>query len=219
MVTSLSQSSIAALLLALAVIAAFRWDVRGTIYTVAALAAIGLVVVLMAPPSLHLGLTGTSGSASNATSGRTKLVEGGLRLFADRPIEGWGPGSFAKEYRAHERVTAAGATSASHTIPVTVAAEQGIVGLALYAALLVSAFGLLFKGAGRSPSRIAVAACFAALVLHTFVYADFLEDPEAWLLLAVGASLAAGGLRREPGEVSGEARAGSPPLPAAGRAA
>jgi len=190
MVTSLSQSSIASLLLALAVIAAWRWDVRGTIYTLAALAAIGLAVVLMAPPSLHLGLTGKGGSVSNATSGRTKLVEGGLRLFADRPIEGWGPGSFAKEYREHERVTAAGATSASHTIPVTVAAEQGIVGLALYAALLASAFGLLFKGAGRSPSRIAVAACFAALVLHTFAYADFLEDPETWLLLAIGVALA-----------------------------
>jgi O-antigen ligase len=210
MVTSLSQSSIAALLLALAVIAAFRWDVRGTVYTLAALAAIGLVVVLMAPPSLHLGLTGKGGSASNATSGRTKLVEGGLRLFADRPIEGWGPGSFAKEYREHEQVTAAGATSASHTIPVTVAAEQGIVGLVLYAALLAAAFGLLFKGAGRSPPRIALAACFAALVLHTFAYADFLEDPEAWLLLAVGVALA-----RKPGIVAPRRRAEPRTEPAA----
>jgi O-antigen ligase len=202
MVTSLSQSSIAALLLALAVIAAWRWDVRGTIYTVVALAAIGAVVALVAPPSAHLGLTGKGGSASNATSGRTKLVEGGLRLFADRPLQGYGPGSFAKEYREHEHVTAAGATSASHTIPVTVAAEQGIVGLALYAALLVVAFGVLFKGAGRSPARVAVAACFAALVLHTFVYADFLEDPETWLLLGIGVALA-----RPPGVVAPRSRA------------
>jgi O-antigen ligase len=190
LVTSFSQSSIAALLLGLAVLAAYRWDVRGTVYVACALAAIVLVAVLAAPSSVHLGLSGKGGSASNATSGRTKLIEGGLRLFADRPIQGFGPGSFAQEYRDHEHVTSDSATSASHTIPVTVAAEQGVVGLALYAALVVAAFAVLFRGAGRSPPRIALAACFAALVLHTFTYADFLEDPETWLLLGIGVALA-----------------------------
>jgi O-antigen ligase len=195
LVTSFSQSSIAALLLGLAVLAAHRWDVRATIYVAAAIAAIALVVALAAPPSLHLGLNGRGGSASNATSGRTKLIEGGLRLFAHRPLQGYGPGSFAQEYRAHERVSATSATSASHTIPVTVAAEQGVVGLALYVALLVSAFAVLFRGAGRSPPRIALAACWAALVLHTFTYADFLEDPETWVLLGVGVALATTAVR------------------------
>ena len=87
--------------------------------------------------------------------------------------------------------------SASHTIPVTVAAEQGIIGLALYVALLVAAFIVLFRGAGRSPPRIAIAACFAALVLHTWTYADFLEDPSTWLLLAIGMALARDRGRRE----------------------
>jgi O-antigen ligase len=190
LVTSFSQSSIAALLLGLAVLAAYRWDVRGTVYVAVALAAIALVAVLAAPPSLHLGLSGKDASASNATSGRTKLIKGGLRLFAARPIQGFGPGSFAQEYRSREHVTNDRATSASHTIPVTVAAEQGIVGLVLYVALLVAAFAVLFGGAGRSPPRITLAACFAALVLHTFTYADFLEDPETWLLLGIGVALA-----------------------------
>jgi O-antigen ligase len=193
-VTSFSQSSIAALLLGLAVLAAWRWDVRGTLYVTGALVAIALVAVALAPPSLHLGLSGKGGSASNATSGRTKLIEGGLRLFADRPLQGFGPGSFAWEYRAREHVDGTNATSASHTIPITVAAEQGIVGLLLYAALLVSAFAVLFKGVGRAPPgpvRPALAACFAALVLHTFTYADFLEDPLTWTLLGIGVALAA----------------------------
>jgi O-antigen ligase len=189
LVTSFSQSSIAALLLGLAVLAASRWDVRSTIYVTVALAAIALVAVAVAPPSLHLGLSGKGGSASNATSGRTKLIEGGMRLFADRPLQGFGPGSFAREYRAHQRVTSESATTASHTTPVTVAAEQGIVGLVLYVALLVSAFAVLFGGAGRSPPRIAIAACFAALVLHTFTYADFLEDPMTWTLLGIGCAI------------------------------
>jgi O-antigen ligase len=192
LVTSFSQSSIAALLLGLAVLAAWRWDVRSTVYVSGALAAIALVVVLAAPAKLHFGLNGSGGSANNATSGRAKLVSGGLELFADRPLTGYGAGAFETEYKRHgKRTTAANATSASHTIPVTVAAEQGIVGLALYVALLAVAFLTLFEGAGRSPPRIAVAACFAALILHTWVYADFLEDPMTWTLLGIGVALGA----------------------------
>ncbi len=73
---------------------------------------------------------------------------------------------------------------------MTVAAEQGILGLAMYVALLAVALLVLFRGAGRSPPRIAIAACFAALVLHTWTYADFLEDPFTWTLLAIGVALA-----------------------------
>ncbi len=214
LVTSFSQSSIAALLLGLAVLAAWRWDVRSTVYVAVAALAVAAVVVAVAPPSLHLGLSGKGGSASNATSGRTKLIEGGLRLFADRPLQGFGPGSFPTEYRRHEHSEGQSATSASHTIGITVAAEQGIVGLALYVALLVSSFAVLFGGARRAPpdaaeSRLwrappfqpALAACFAALVLHTFTYADFLEDPMTWTLLGIGVALAAASRRAVAGGV------------------
>jgi putative inorganic carbon (hco3(-)) transporter len=191
LITSFSQSSIAALLFGLAILAAWRWDVRGTIYTTVALLAVAGIIVLAAPPSLHLGLSGKGGSASNATSGRTKLVSGGLDLFGARPLYGYGPGSFAVEYQRREPQTSIdNATSASHTIPITVAAEQGIVGLVLYIALLISALLVLFSDAERSPPRIALAACFAALILHTFTYADFLEDPITWTLLGIGSALA-----------------------------
>jgi O-antigen ligase len=190
LVTSFSQSSIAALLLGLAVLAAYRWSLRGTLYVVVAVLVAAAIVLAAAPASWHLGLKGTGGSTSNATSGRTKLVEGGLELFAKRPLQGYGSGSFQKQYESHSKASVENATSASHTIPITVAAEQGIVGLALYVALLVVAFLVLFRGAGRSPPRIAIAACFAALVLHTFAYADFLEDPLTWTLLGIGVALA-----------------------------
>jgi O-antigen ligase len=192
LVTSFSQSSIAALLLGLAVLAAYRWDVRATIYLTVALVAIALVVLLAAPSSLHFGLKGSGGSANNATNGRSSLISGGLELFAARPLQGYGSGSFETEYRRHHRTSAENATSASHTIPITIAAEQGVIGLAVYVALLLVAFVVLFAGAGRSPPRIAVAACFAALVLHTWTYADFLEDPITWTLLGIGVALARG---------------------------
>jgi O-antigen ligase len=222
LVTSFSQSSIAALLLGLAVLAAYRWDVRATLYGAGALVVAGLLVVALAPASLHFGLKGNGGSASNATSGRTKLIEGGLELFAERPLQGYGSGSFQTEYERHSATGAQNATSASHTIPVTVAAEQGIVGLALYVALLVVAFVTLFRGAGRPPpaaggsdaatvaigggaatlavARVVIAACFAALVLHTFAYADFLEDPMTWTLLGIGVALARASPAAEPRE-------------------
>jgi O-antigen ligase len=191
LITSFSQSSIAALLLGMAVLAAHRWDARSTAYVTVALVAIATVFVLAAPPSLHFGLSGSGGSANNATSGRAKLISGGLDLFAKRPLYGHGSGSFETEYQRHSHTTAANATSASHTTPVTVAAEQGLIGLVLYVALLLAAFVLLLRDAGRSPPRIALAACFAGLVLHTWVYADFLEDPMTWTLLGIGVAFAA----------------------------
>ncbi|HEY1450145.1 MAG TPA: O-antigen ligase family protein [Solirubrobacteraceae bacterium] len=211
LVTSFSQSSIAALLLGLAVLAAYRWSLRGTLYVAGALAVLALAVALLAPASWHFGLKGVGGSASNATSGRTKLIEGGLELFAKRPLQGYGSGSFQTEYERHSKTSAENATSASHTIPVTVAAEQGVVGLALYVALLVVAFLTLFRGAGRSPPRVAVAGCFAALVLHTLTYADFLEDPLTWTLLGIGLALSRVG-------ESAELRPEEPAAPLAARA-
>jgi len=189
LVTSFSQSSIAALVLGLAILGAWCWGVRPALVVSVVVFVIAGVFVLLAPTSLHFGLKGSGGSANNATNGRGNLISGGLELFAKRPLEGYGPGSFETEYKLHSKANAESAVSASHTIPVTVAAEQGILGLALYVALLVAALVVLFRGAGRSPPRIAIAACFAALVLHTWTYADFLEDPTTWLLLAIGVAL------------------------------
>jgi hypothetical protein len=38
---------------------------------------------------------------------------------------------------------------------------------------------------------------FIAVVFHTLLYADFLEDPVTWLLLGIGTALAASPARRE----------------------
>jgi O-antigen ligase len=141
------------------------------------------------PSALRLDLR-DSRSLNRATSGRVDLMAGGLSLARRQPLLGYGSGSFQSEYRRHERSSSREATSASHTIPITVAAEQGVVGLAVYVALLVLAFRRLLAGARAAPARAAVAAGFAALVLHTWLYAAFLEDPAAWALLALGSVLA-----------------------------
>ena len=63
------------------------------------------------------------------TRGRTNLVSGGVDLFAERPLWGYGSGSFQQAYSDHQAKSDAPVTI-SHTEPVTVAAEQGLIGLA-----------------------------------------------------------------------------------------
>jgi O-antigen ligase len=184
-----SQSSMAALLVGLAVLGGLRWSPRAARRLAGAAVVVGVAIVVIAPGALRLDL-GSSKSADTATSGRYDLMKGGLRLFADRPLYGWGAGSFPREFRRHEKSSEQKATSASHTIPITVAAEQGLIGLALYVILLAAALRRLFAGARGSPEAAVVAAAFAALLFHTMLYAAFLEDPLTWTLLGVGTALA-----------------------------
>jgi O-antigen ligase len=190
LVLTLSQSSFASLLVGLAVLGGMRWSAKKALAISAAVVVVGAAFVLVAPGAVRLDL-GSSKSANSATSGRYDLISGGVGLFADRPIEGYGSGSFPRQYRRAEHVSAERATSASHTIPITVAAEQGVLGLAAYLALVGAALWRLFRRAAARPARAAVAAAFAALLAHTMMYAAFLEDPMTWTLLAVGTALAA----------------------------
>jgi putative inorganic carbon (hco3(-)) transporter len=181
---TLSRSSLGALLVGLAVLAALRWKPSRALVIAVVVIALGGLAVAATPRTfgLNQGING-------ASSGRGGLVSGGLSLFADRPVWGWGSGSFVKEYRAHHRATAT-TLSASHTIPITVAAEQGLIGEIAYLALVLAALVCLIRRARGDPLRSAIGAAFAALVFHTLLYADFLEDPVTWALLGVGVSLA-----------------------------
>jgi O-antigen ligase len=189
LVLTFSQSSFAALLAGLAVLGGLRFGARRALVASGVVLAVGAAVVLLAPGAIKLRL-GDSASADAATSGRYDLIRTGIDLFADRPLQGYGSGSFARQYRRTSDASAERATAASHTIPITVAAEQGVVGLAAYLALLAVAFALLWRGASRTVARAVIAAAFTALVVHTMLYAAFLEDPLAWALLAIGAALA-----------------------------
>jgi putative inorganic carbon (HCO3(-)) transporter len=207
-----SQSSFIALLAGLAVLAAIRWSWKWTL----AAAAVGIIGAALA-----IVLVGGSGKLTTDRlnvdlSGRGNLVSGGLELFSERPVQGYGSGSFQHAYSTH-RANKDVPVSVSHTEPVTVAAEQGLLGLILYVALIVVALWTMTSGIRGAPvgnqegesengaslprpqdspswllaSRAAVLAAFVALLVHTLSYAGFFEDPITWVLLAIGASLAA----------------------------
>jgi O-antigen ligase len=226
LVLTFSQSSFGALLVGLAVLAALRWRARPVAVTVMVAAAVAAAVVIAFPSLVKLDLESES-SVDAATSGRVELMEGGLSMFADRPFLGFGSGSFAERFREREGVSSEQASAASHTIPITVAAEQGVVGLAVYLLVLAAAFRLLFSGLGalrgREPPGTEVvtlgfiAAAFAALVFHTLLYAAFLEDPLTWALLgaAIGIRLSYRGRERAPGDGARDARGSARPAPSA----
>ena len=190
-----SQSSFIALLAGLAVLAALRWSWRWTL---------GAVLVGLVGAVLVVTLVGGSGKVNFSrinidTSGRANLVQGGLDLFAERPLWGYGSGSFQAAYREN-RENKDAPVSISHTEPVTVAAEQGLLGLITYGALIVCALLTMTAGITAPPAtgpaaRAAVLAAFVALLVHTMAYAGFIEDPITWVLLALGVSLAAPAVR------------------------
>ncbi len=198
-VVSLSQSSFAALLVGLAVLAALRWSSRVVVAVAAGGVGAAVAVILVAPGAV--GLRADSFQDLNrATSGRLGLVRGGLELARDRPVAGFGSGSFAERYRARKRVRSRRIAAISHTTPITVAAEQGIIGLAGYVALLWTALALVLGGARDAArgaaavhaiARAAIAAAFLGLLTHTMAYAAFLEDPLTWVLLAAAAAVRA----------------------------
>jgi O-antigen ligase len=209
MVLSLSQSSFAALLAGLAVLAALRWRPWPVAAAVGAAGAAAVALVFLAPGVLHIE-GGSSKALDKATSGRVELVHGAVSMFRDRPLDGFGSGAFQERYRVREHVRSGKAAAISHTTPLTVAAEQGLIGLAAYVALLAAAAGVLFGGLRAAlrrerPGPVAVAvaraglaAATGALVLHTLVYAAFLEDPLLWTLLAIAAALRRGPPQAEP---------------------
>jgi O-antigen ligase len=210
LVPTYSQSSLIALLAGLAVLAAIRW---GRLRWTVAAAAIGCIaiaaIVFAAGGKLDID------RINILTGGRADLVEGGAELFSERPVWGYGSGSFQKAYKDH-RENEDVPVSESHTEPVTVAAEQGLIGLLAYLSLVgialltlgrglwsgrpagpVSDRGLSLPGESSRSSppaggtaRAAVLAAFIALLVHTLSYAGFFDDPITWVLLAVGASLA-----------------------------
>lgn len=183
LVLSFSRSSMLALLVGLALLAANKWRPRGALVAAGVVIALGIAAIAISPTTfgVNQGLNGVS-------AGRGSVLGGGMRLFGDRPVWGFGSGSFETEYQRHR--LGSGTLTASHTIPVTIAAEQGVLGELVYLALVLVAIVSLLRGSRADPARAAIAAAFVALLVHTMLYADFLEDPFTWALLGVGIALA-----------------------------
>jgi O-Antigen ligase len=183
---SFSQSSFAALLVATTVGAVVVWRWR----SLALVAVAGVVLVLagLASPAVRHKLEQRS-SLSHATGGRSTLVSKGVEVAVHHPAIGVGVGGFRHAYalRAHLRGKEPKA-AASHTTPITVAAETGLPGLLLLGWLVFAALRLAFRRLGENfdgAARLAFGLALVAILVHCLFYDALFEDPTFWGLLAL----------------------------------
>ena len=182
---SFSITGFVALIAGLLVVMALRWGARW---------AVAAGVVIVAATAIFFAVSGvgradlsSSDKINDVSSGRVSLISGGYHLTRDRPVWGFGSGSFGTAFK--DKIDSTAKTTASHSEPLTVGAEQGAIGLVVYVALVVLALIVLLSGARGSPGAAAIAACFVAIVVHSLGYADFTVDPATWALLGVGVAL------------------------------
>jgi O-antigen ligase len=181
---SYSQSSMAALLLITLALALATGDRRvrravGLLALAAVLAAAGYVAVQVADGE----------SLNRITSDRTDRVEDAVRVIEEHPVAGVGIGGQPRASRRLAGNDKPTPNFVSHTTPLTVFAELGVIGLALYAWLIVGGLMLVLRARRRSqPLGLALAAAFLGLFVHALFYSGFLEDPLTWLVLGIAAA-------------------------------
>ena len=180
---SYSQSSLAALFvvaLGVTIVAAER---RVRWVAVAAAAALALVGAGIAASKV------ADTSVRKATSDRSRRVELTAKVWVHHPLAGVGLGAQPRESQKLADSFAPLQNFVSHTTPLTVAAELGIVGVVLYVALLAGGAWVLDAVRRRHEALgLSLAAVFLGLFVHSLAYSGFFEDPITWLVLAVAAA-------------------------------
>jgi hypothetical protein len=185
-------------------------------------AAVALVAAILAVAVSHRGLTGTvSHARSSFTATRTTSVTNPSRLlsadsenrwvwwkeaaraFGDRPIQGWGAGSFAVVHLLYRRDTLA--VQQPHSLPLQLLSETGLVGAALglgSLALLLAA-GVAAarrqgpRAAGAAAALVAVGAAFCVHALYDWDWDIPAVTLPALIALGVVGASAPSSARRE----------------------
>jgi O-antigen ligase len=184
---SFSQSSFAALLVVVLGAAILAWRWRALIAVGAAVAVLGGIAA-GSPQIRHSIQHHTSSGLNDASSGRSSLVANGIRIAAHHPATGVGIGGFKRAYADRVKLKGKKPKAASHTTPVTVAAEEGLVGLGLFlwlvGALLVQAFRVVDRTL-RGRTAFGAGLALAAIFCHSLFYNAFFEDPMTWGLIGL----------------------------------
>ena len=179
---SYSQSSFVALFVVTFFIAIVGADRRTRIVLLACALALTIAAGAVAAGAVN------GRSARDVTSGRSRLVDVTVHAFAERPVAGVGIGG---QPRASSELAGKGTPSrnASHTTPLTILAELGVIGFALYLWLLAAAGWAIYLVAQRDRSLgVGLGAVLLALTVHSTLYAGFFEDPLTWGVLGVAAA-------------------------------
>src|SRR2546428_457586 len=132
--------------------------------------------------------TAVNDSARQATSGRTRLARVTWVVFTNHPLAGVGIGGQPQASKDEANTQLSAKRDRSHTTPLTVPAELGLIGLLAYAALLAGTTRLLFRLAGLNRALgLGASAVFLALFVHSLFYSGFFEDPSERGVMALAA--------------------------------
>ncbi|HSK15829.1 MAG TPA: O-antigen ligase family protein [Gaiellaceae bacterium] len=180
---SYSQSTFVALFVVILLVALVAGDRRSRQIVAAAAAALVLAGAGLVAATVQ------EESARRATSDRWPLVSLTMPVFLDNPVVGVGIGAQPYASTQLEDARPRKNRNVSHTTPLTVAAELGVLGILAYSAFLVAAA----RGAVLSMRReralgLVLLAVLVLLVVHSLSYSGFFEDPFTWLVLGVAAA-------------------------------
>jgi O-antigen ligase/polysaccharide polymerase Wzy-like membrane protein len=182
MIPAYSQSSYAALF---AVTVAVSYVLGGSLLR--RVLVVGAVVCVLAGAAF-VAATAVNDSARQATSGRTRLARVTWIAFEHHPVVGVGVGGQPQASREEAKTQLSAKRDKSHTTPLTVAAELGIIGFLIYVALMAATARLLYLVSQRDRALgLGAASVFFALFVHSLFYAGFFEDPVAWGVIGVAA--------------------------------
>jgi hypothetical protein len=123
---------------------------------------------------------------------RSHLIQLGWRVIKRHPLDGAGLSGLPKAAVAGTAHPFRVKGAASHTTPVTVAAETGFPGVLLYGWLLAAALVFAFRRFARDlPGLVALALglVVAAIAVHSLFYSAFFEDPTVWAAIGLAAAL------------------------------
>jgi hypothetical protein len=180
---SYSQSSMVALVVITLAVAAAAGDRR----TRQAVLALGAIALLAGGGYLAAKLV-TGSSLNQLTSDREQRVTDTLRVVGQHPAIGVGLAGQPRASRLAAHSDRPTPNFVSQTTPLTVAAELGVIGLGLYAWLLVGGATAIHEVRKRDEGLgLALGAAFAALFVHALFYSGFLEDPLTWVVLGIAA--------------------------------
>jgi O-antigen ligase len=179
-----------------------------------AVAAAAGVAVLAAAGFVAVGAKDES--IRDVTSGRSTRVERTIDVVREAPLHGVGLG--AQPEVSQDLAEQEGTRTSrfvSHTTPLTVAAELGLIGLAIYALLLAAAVRMVWLLRREHEAlALSLGAVLLALFVHALAYSGFFEDPITWLALGIGAAYLAvpAPVRERAAEAAktAKARAGEP---------
>jgi O-antigen ligase len=181
---SYSQSSMTALLVMTLALAVATGDRR--VRRAVALLAAAAVVAACAYVAVQVA---DGKSLNRITSDRTERVQDATRVIEKHPIVGVGIGGQPRASRRLAHSDRPTPNFVSHTTPLTVFAELGVIGLALYAWLLAGGTLLILRLRGRNEAlALALGVTFLGLFTHALFYSGFLEDPLTWLVIGIAAA-------------------------------